>query len=88
MENFTDLCVTCKNKSSCMYIKSGNRPVQRCEEFEVYSYRPVRKRKPRVKQKVKEENPVFAGICRNCANHGTCMNARPERVIWHCEEYL
>ncbi len=87
-DHFNDLCVTCKNNSSCMYIKNGHRPVQRCEEFEVYSYRPVIQKIPTLKRKVVKDNPSFLGICKNCDNRKTCMNAKPDRVIWHCEEYV
>ncbi len=88
MEHFNDLCVTCKNSSSCMYVKHGKRPVYRCEEFEVYSYRPVNRNNAEPKQEVMEDNPSFTGICKNCGNRKTCMNAKPDRVIWHCEDYV
>jgi len=84
------ICLTCKNKSSCIYIKDGERPVQYCEEFEVYSYRrviPVIENIPIFRRKPKEDKPALNGICKNCDNRKSCMNAKPERIIWHCEEY-
>jgi len=71
-----------------MYIKNGNLPAQWCEEFEVYSYLPGIQNALKFKRKVKEDKPSFHGICKNCDNRKTCMNAKPERIIWHCEEYV
>lgn len=87
-EDYNDLCMTCKDFSSCMYVKNGNRPVLQCEEFEVYSNRLVIQNKPAEKRKEKACESSFTGICKNCDNRETCMNAKPERVIWHCEEYV
>ena len=98
-DHFNSLCMTCKNKSSCIFIENGNRPVQHCEEFEVYAYRIIIKGTPPLEQKVmvdkshfrrkgKEDKPSLSGICKNCDNRKTCMNAKPERIIWHCEEYV
>lgn len=82
------ICLTCKNNSSCIYIKNGKGPVQYCEEFEVYSYRPVIENIPIFRRTPKEEKPALKGICKNCDNRKDCMNAKPERIIWHCEEYV
>ena len=87
-DHFNDLCTTYKNKYTCMYIKNEHRPIQRCEEFEVHCYRPVFQNRPALKQKVAKDKPSFSGICKNCDNRKTCMNAKPDRVIWHCEEYI
>ena len=87
-ETFKDLCVTCKNYSACMYVKSGTRPIHHCEEFENYAFRPVKESSNPVKSDTKEEKLVFYGLCKNCGNRMTCMNASPERIIWHCEEYV
>ena len=87
---YHDLCITCRYYDSCMYVKSGTRPVYHCEEFEE---RPVRaageKAHPGTPPgKVQKEVPVFQGLCKNCGNRMNCMNANPERIIWHCEEYV
>ena len=87
-DTFDDLCVTCKNFSSCMYVKSGIRPTHYCEEFENYAFRPVMKSTNPIKSKKKEEKLIFYGLCKNCGNRMTCMNASPDRIIWHCEEYV
>jgi hypothetical protein len=87
---YNDLCVTCMNKSSCMYIKNGAGPVYHCEEFENYPFRPeeVSSNPLNPAKKKTEEILVFYGLCKNCGNRMTCMNASPERIIWHCEEYV
>ena len=87
---YNDLCVTCKNFSSCLYVKNGSRPVHYCEEFEVYAYRPVMESTYPIKLPAnkKEEKLVFYGLCKNCGNRMTCMMASPDRIIWHCEEYV
>ena len=87
-EDFNDLCVTCKNYSTCLYIKNASRPIHYCEEFENYAFRPVKESSNPVKSDTKEEKLVFHGLCKNCGNRMTCMNASPERIIWHCEEYV
>jgi hypothetical protein len=87
-EAYNDLCVTCKNFSSCLYVKNGTRPVHYCEEFEVYAFRPVKESSNPVKSNKKEEKLVFYGLCKNCGNRMTCMMASPDRIIWHCEEYV
>jgi len=86
-DNSEGICSTCKNKTSCLYIQNGNPPKHHCEEFEVYSYQPVIENHPYFKRKKKEDKPALNGICKNCDNRKSCMNAKPERVIWHCEEY-
>ena len=85
---YNDLCSTCKNYSICMYVRSGNRPVQYCEEFENQVLRPVEESPNPNPSVTKEEKLVFYGLCKNCGNRMTCMNASPERIIWHCEEYV
>jgi hypothetical protein len=87
-EDCNDLCVTCKNFSTCMYAESANRPVHFCEEFEVYSYRPANENPNPDPPEMKEEKIVFYGLCKNCGNRMTCMMASPDRIIWHCEEYV
>ncbi len=87
-KQYNDLCDTCKNLSTCVYIKTGKRPVLYCEEFEIHEVRKVQDVPPLIDPKTEEEHPVFTGLCKNCDNRRTCMNAKPDRVIWHCEEYV
>ncbi len=87
-DEYTDLCVTCKNYSSCMYVKNGKRPIHHCEEFEVYEFRPAKEHRDPVQTKKKKEELIYYGLCKNCGNRFTCMNASPDRIIWHCEEYV
>jgi hypothetical protein len=85
---YNDLCESCKNLSTCVYIQNGKRPVLYCEEFELYEVIEVQEKPPATEQKTEEEQNVFTGLCKNCDNRHTCMNARPDRIIWHCEEYV
>ncbi|KPL08869.1 MAG: hypothetical protein AMS26_23680 [Bacteroides sp. SM23_62] len=87
-EESKDLCVTCRYHSSCIYIRNGEGPVHFCEEFEVHPYRHIIGCSNPVESKEIEENPVYGGLCKNCDNRKTCMNASPDRIIWHCEEYV
>ncbi len=84
---YNDLCDTCKHYSTCVYIKNGKRPIFYCEEFEIQESEPVPEEPISDDSKTEEEYPVFTGLCKNCANRFTCMNAKPDKVIWHCEEY-
>lgn len=85
---YNDLCDTCKNLSTCVYIKNGKRPVLYCEEFEIHDVQHVREYPNLIDSNTEEEYPGFIGLCKNCDNRSTCMNAKPDRVIWHCEEYV
>jgi hypothetical protein len=85
---YDDLCVTCKNYDSCIFVKNGKRPVHRCEEFEIHELRPVKESGNPGNPENRDEGPVFYGLCKNCGNRLTCMNASPDRIIWHCEEYV
>ncbi len=87
-EESNDLCVTCKHHSSCIYIRNHGAPVLFCEEFEVNQHRQKIVCSNPVESERKEENPVYGGLCKNCGNRKTCMNASLERIIWHCEEYV
>jgi len=87
-KDYHDLCVTCRHFSTCMYVNSGTRPVHYCEEFEVYAFRPLVENSNPTESNVENEEPVFFGLCKNCGNRLTCMNASPDRIIWHCEEYI
>ena len=87
-EVYNDICITCKNYTSCIQIRNGKRPIHFCEEFENELPPPLKERSNPVEARLKEEKLVFYGICKNCGNRMTCMNASPERIIWHCEEYV
>jgi hypothetical protein len=87
-EKALDLCSTCRHRSSCIYILNGRGPVQYCEEFEIDPTQPMAGFSEPVQPNPEEEEPVYGGICKNCGNRKTCMNASPDRIIWHCEEYV
>ena len=85
---YNDLCVTCKNFPSCMYVNSGTRPIRYCEEFDVHAFRPVIESANPSESHIESEELVYYGLCKNCGNRITCMNSSPDRIIWHCEEYV
>jgi hypothetical protein len=87
-KDIRDLCASCRYHATCIYITHGEGPVLHCEEFEVQANPHSIGCSEPVPQRAKEDNPVFGGLCKNCDNRKTCMNASPERIIWHCEEYI
>ncbi|KPK83462.1 MAG: hypothetical protein AMS27_12765 [Bacteroides sp. SM23_62_1] len=87
-KKYNDLCDTCNHLATCVYIKKGKRPVLYCEEFEILESTPPPEVLKLPEPKVEEEYPVFSGLCKDCGNRKTCMNAKPDVVIWHCEEYV
>jgi hypothetical protein len=87
-EESRDLCLTCKYQSSCVYLKNREGPILYCEEFEIQPYPEGNQASKPAESKPGEEHPVYGGLCKNCGHLETCMNASPDRIIWHCEEYI
>ncbi len=83
-----DLCVTCRHQASCIYARNRVGPVHHCEEFEAPEFRPVKETGKSVEKKTGKQEIIYYGLCKNCGNRFTCMNASPDRIIWHCEEYV
>ena len=85
------LCVNCRHKESCMFLKDAKRPILFCETYEVC---PVQnsgvidmptERRDREKRGLESEK--YKGLCSDCLHRETCMIPKPEGGIWHCEEY-
>jgi hypothetical protein len=82
-----DLCVTCNNSATCMYLKNKKSPIYECEEFDGYAVPPTESM-PFLSPKVeKAGNAEFKGLCVNCESRETCTFPKSEGGIWHCEDY-
>jgi len=89
MEEFSGLCVSCKNAPKCDYLKIAKKPVLQCSEFQGFESRPMKKA-PDLKPKKPEEADdasKFMGLCRTCEIRKTCKYPKPEGGVWHCDEY-
>jgi len=40
------------------------------------------------RERRKEDEKEFKGLCVNCANRHTCLFPKCEGGVWHCEEYV
>jgi len=88
------LCATCKNASTCMYLRGASKPILHCEEFEPFPPRPGTNPAEAKMSKLtsKPENtpqakPKHLGLCANCKHRETCKFPKPTGGVWHCEEY-
>lgn len=88
---FTGLCSTCNNAEHCNYALRASEPVTSCEMFDAYTPEPataviseVLKLDP---ADLRPTLPDAKGLCVNCANRETCIYAKREGGVWHCEEY-
>jgi len=79
------LCSTCIHREHCIYYDPNN-PIYQCEEFDAF-VEPRKINKIAIVPSGKKTNDEFAGLCKNCANRDTCMFAKPQGGVWHCEEY-
>ena len=86
------LCSTCKNRPSCTFPTSADKPVAYCEEFE-FDEPTSGKRAGRApstaepRREHEEKTSHYTGLCVDCVNRQTCMFDKPEAGVWHCEEY-
>ena len=83
----TGICANCMHSDSCCLSDPAAGPVYFCEEFDVGE--PVMRM---TAIQVKEEQSTasegkFLGLCQNCESRETCMYAKPESGVWHCESY-
>lgn len=84
--NVTGLCLTCKNKNTCIFLKNATRPIISCEEFENVETSTVIK-EIITKEEPKEYFELKKGLCANCENRMDCKFEKPASGVWHCEEY-
>jgi len=83
---YRDLCSTCSHAEACGSRSSAEHPILFCELFEVRG--PVAPM-PAAPERAAPARRTVApkGLCANCENLPTCIMARPEAGVWHCEEY-
>ncbi|HVP35369.1 MAG TPA: hypothetical protein VMT04_00100 [Terriglobales bacterium] len=90
---YTGLCLTCQNASTCIYPRSSDRPVLQCEEFDCYEAPMERTTVDRILAIARngarsEKESDLKGLCVNCENRATCTFQKPEAGVWRCEEYI
>jgi len=83
VEQFNDLCSTCAATPDCANRNPGY-PVYHCDEVEMQG--SVKAKKVRTAPVIQDPG-LKTGLCVNCDNNCSCMNAFPEGGIWNCEEY-
>jgi hypothetical protein len=86
------LCTTCRHAQTCTYPVHTLTPVIHCEDFEVVRTISTHLRGEREKSKGTEtqddsHDESFLGLCTNCRNRHSCIYAKTEGGVWHCEEY-
>jgi len=90
---YTGLCLTCQNASSCMYPRNSDQPVLQCEEFDCYEVPMERTTVDRILAVARngsrsDKTSNLKGLCVNCENRATCTFPKPEAGVWRCEEYI
>jgi hypothetical protein len=88
------LCGTCRNASTCMYLRSASKPILQCEEYEEFPPQPGNKPMEATMSMNKnnsannpQEKSKYFGLCANCKHRETCTFPKPAGGVWHCEEY-
>jgi len=81
------LCVGCDSAEGCMYRETSRETVHYCEEF--FSSGSVSEPAPSVMAAQEPTGPKgLKGLCVNCENNSSCLHAKTEGGVWHCEEYM
>lgn len=85
-----NLCVNCKFRDSCHFVKNSSEPILFCEEFELEKQTELKlvQHNENSQADINSSSEEFKGLCRNCEKRDTCTYPKPEGGIWHCEEYL
>lgn len=81
------LCLTCNNRSFCVYREQRGMDAIYCEMFD--NYTNGHRDSTAAVRVVVESKPSgdYKGLCANCLHRETCVLHKPEGGIWHCEEY-
>ncbi|MFA6922925.1 MAG: hypothetical protein WC223_01610 [Bacteroidales bacterium] len=88
-KTLSSLCSTCVHENVCMYLQSYKGNILQCEEFSTEDNQMTDKNIIIQKEENKiQEQENRTGLCKNCDLRKTCMLYSPDRVVWHCEEYL
>ena len=89
--SYPGLCANCNNAEHCTYARNAKKPVTYCEMYDGYAPEPARADLSEVLRPdpadLRPELPASKGLCVNCANRHTCVWAKREGGVWHCEEY-
>ncbi|OGC81550.1 MAG: hypothetical protein A2W07_09500 [candidate division Zixibacteria bacterium RBG_16_43_9] len=92
---YTGLCLTCQNASTCIYPRNLDQPVLQCEEFDCYETPMERTTVDKIlaiartqAESRPEKMNSLKGLCINCENRATCIFPKPETGVWRCEEYI
>lgn len=82
-----NICTSCKNAESCIFLKNAKSPILHCEEFELVPTQ-ISQKQDKIEE-IKEEisSTEYTGLCINCAHREECDVRHITSVIWHCEEY-
>lgn len=93
---FAGLCALCNLSASCTFVRSKDRPVLSCEEFDgsssnvrLHVVRPPVRPVPTMRAAVSEtvaDTSVW-GLCKTCTKRNECTFARPDGGVWQCEEF-
>ncbi len=86
------LCMSCRNASSCTFLRDPAKPAFYCEEFEIettVSIIPPEKEQPLATgpAAIDKDSTRFVGLCSDCEGRQTCTFPKSEGGVWHCEEY-
>jgi hypothetical protein len=86
------LCETCNRRASCMHLRSAERAIVHCDEFDDGG--PASKQRltwieqPAVAAADGGVGPELVGLCRDCAVRAGCIHLRRAGVgVWRCEDY-
>jgi len=87
------LCSTCACYPDCIFCGRKSTPVLYCEEFtdiEQFSRSNALKSDTAVHAGDSIaifQKDRFKGLCVNCSKNRSCLFAKLEGGVWHCEEY-
>ena len=94
---YLGLCSYCKSAPNCTFMRDPSRPVCECEEFNEFTYAPVRvpNHQKNILLKNLSNHPStsedlfhhYRGLCSDCEERANCVYPKPEGGVWHCEEF-
>ena len=94
MNEYSGLCMSCRNALTCTFLRDRKTPVLQCDEFDGFeSFLRSPKKFPHRSMTDLKSNPGkkdldgCKGLCSICENRKTCTYPKPEGGVWHCEEY-
>ena len=80
---FQDLCSTCAAAPTCIHRTTG-KPVYSCDDYE--NHPTVAAPVPSTART--DIKPVtLKGLCVDCKHRESCILAKTQGGVWHCEEY-